>query len=192
MKAAKLFNIISKIALVILLFLTVKDLFTPPLFEDVSMVVRFVVYSAIASATYIWYKKSDKSNSYPHFIDACLTLVVASDLFGNVFGLYDGVWWWDDAIHLVMVVPWVLALGYFLLPKVSEKWVLFVSVLAYGLVTSILWEIFEFTTYLGNRNELAVSYPDTMLDITLSLVGTVIGGVISLKMYENTKIGKKS
>jgi hypothetical protein len=49
----------------------------------------------------------------------------------------------------------------------------------FGAATHILWELAEYVAFIrGNPNESATAYRDTMGDLTASLSGSIIGGVL--------------
>ena len=48
---------------------------------------------------------------YPHIIDLCVIAPFLIDTAGNTANLYDTVVWWDDVMHFVTWVPWVVGFG---------------------------------------------------------------------------------
>ena len=45
---------------------------------------------------------------YPHLIDLCVATPFLLDTAGNTDNLYDSIDWWDDPMHFVTWIPWVL------------------------------------------------------------------------------------
>jgi hypothetical protein len=81
-------------------------------FHDKAMGLRAVIYPVIALLPVaIWSAFFRRRIRYPYLIDIMVTLPFLLDIYGNVFGLYDSVTWFDDALHLINWVPWVCTFG---------------------------------------------------------------------------------
>ena len=48
---------------------------------------------------------------YPHAIDLCIVLPFLMDTAGNALDLYDAIDWFDDLMHFLTWIPWVVAFG---------------------------------------------------------------------------------
>ena len=121
------------------------------------------------------------AGDYPHLIDVCVVLPFLIDTAGNAANLYDTITWWDDAMHFVTWVPWVVAFGLMLLrvARSHGRVVVFGLTVGFGAATHILWEIAEYTAFIkANPDELATAYKDTIGDLGLSLSGSVFGAVL--------------
>jgi hypothetical protein len=182
----KITNILLKLSLVGLLVHAVwfSDL---PQYKDKAIALRVVFYPLAALATWIVWrivsKKSSKPVQYPHVVDICITFVVAFDLLGNTLALYDNIAIWDDIMHLLLSIPWVLVVGYLLRNVGLSKWVTAGLVVAYGSTSHIVWELLEYLSFVrSNPTESLTAYRDTMGDLTLSLIGTLIGACITAKI----------
>jgi glycopeptide antibiotics resistance protein len=178
---SKLLNIFLKLSLLGLLVHAIyfSDL---PQYKDKAIALRVVFYPLAAMATYIVWRIASRRKSlpYPYFIDICLTFVVAFDLLGNTLGLYDKIVIWDDVMHLILSIPWVLVVGYMLRNKGFDRWVTAGLVVAYGSTSHIIWELLEYVTFVrSNPVESLSAYRDTMGDLLLSTIGTVIGALIT-------------
>ncbi len=185
MNQIKAFNIFLKVSLVGLLVHAVyfSDL---PQYKNKAIALRVVFYPLTALATYtIWRianKNSAKKSEYPHIVDVCLTFVVAFDLLGNTLALYDKITWWDDIMHLLLSIPWVLVAGFMLRGQKVAPWVLFGLVVAYGSTSHIVWELLEYLSFVrSNPTESLTAYRDTMGDLALSTIGTFTGAYITVK-----------
>jgi hypothetical protein len=185
MNKFKLFNLFLKVSLAGLLVHAVyfSDL---PQYKNKAIVLRVVFYPLTALTTYIIWKianrKRQEPSEYPHIIDICLTFVVAFDLLGNTLALYDKITWWDDVMHLLLSIPWVLVAGYFLRGMKVLPWVLFGLVVAYGSTSHIVWELLEYLSFVrSNPTESLTAYRDTMGDLVLSTTGTLIGAYVSMR-----------
>jgi hypothetical protein len=185
MNQIKAFNIFLKVSLVGLLVHAVyfSDL---PQYKNKAIALRVVFYPLAALVTYIIWKIANRNNKvkseYPHIVDACLTFVVAFDLLGNTLALYDKITWWDDIMHLLLSIPWVLVAGFMLRGQKVAPWVLFGLVVAYGSTSHIIWELLEYLSFVrSNPTESLTAYRDTMGDLTLSTIGTFTGAYITVK-----------
>lgn len=179
----KIINILLKLSLFGLLIHAVafSDL---PQYKDKAIALRVIFYPLAAALTYIIWKVATRNNKqkadFPYIIDICLTFVVAFDLLGNTLALYDKITWWDDLMHLILSIPWVLVIGYLIKNKGLSKWVTAGLVMAYGSTSHIVWELLEYLTFVrSNPTESLTAYRDTMGDLALSLVGTILGALIT-------------
>lgn len=161
-----------------------------PQYKNKAIALRVVFYPLTALLTFIVWKiarrHSMSAKPYPYVIDICLTFVVAFDLLGNTLALYDKITWWDDVMHLLLSIPWVLVAGYFLRGLKVTPWILFGLVVAYGSTSHIIWELLEYLSFVrSNPTESLTAYRDTMGDLALSGVGTFISAWISVKFIRN-------
>lgn len=190
----KIINILLKLSLFGLLIhaMAFSDL---PQYKDKAIALRVVFYPLAAAMTYIIWRivqsKTGKKSEYPHVIDICLTFVVAFDLLGNTLALYDKITWWDDIMHLLLSIPWVLVAGFMLRGQKVAPWVLFGLVVAYGSTSHIIWELLEYLSFVrSNPTESLTAYRDTMGDLTLSTIGTFIGAMITVRFLRRDHAGK--
>ena len=180
----KSINIFLKVSLSLLIIHAIffSDL---PHYKDNAIATRVILYPIAAIATWFIYSLilKKKTKEYPYIMDICMTFVVASDLLGNTLDLYNTIWWWDDAMHFLLTIPWVIVFGYFLRNKGLSRKVLFGLVLAYGSTTHIIWEIFEYLSFVrSNPTESLTAYQDTIGDLVLSLSGTLVGAIVVARL----------
>ena len=168
-----------KVALVGLLLLAVLFPHLPQ-FEGKAMGGRALVYPLstliVPVVWFIWFRRSP----YPIAIDILVVLPFFIDTAGNALDLYDTIWWWDDANHLVnwaiLTAGASLALFYLPLGRLNR----FALGVGFGAVTAIGWELAEYVTFIRDSPELATAYTDTLGDLLLGTVGAVIGsGVVA-------------
>jgi glycopeptide antibiotics resistance protein len=189
---SKNINILLKLTLAALLVHAVwfSDL---PQYKDKAIALRVVFYPLAAALTYIVWRMANankkKKPPYPYFVDICVTFVVAFDLLGNTLALYDNITAWDDIMHLTLSVPWVLVAGYLLRSASLGRWVTAGLVMAYGSTSHIVWELLEYLSFVrSNPTESLTAYQDTMGDLVLSLLGTIIGALITaLFLYKKKR-----
>jgi hypothetical protein len=116
---------------------------------------------------------------HPFLVDICVVAPFLIDTAGNAANLYDRITWWDDSMHFVTWIPWVVAMGLVLRDDRLGRLPVAGLTLGFGAVTHILWEIAEYLTFVqGNANEAATAYRDTIGDLTLSLSGSVTGAAL--------------
>ncbi len=172
-------NIAAKVALIgLLVFGALRpDL---PQFEGKAMEARLFTFglSAIILPA-VWLIVRPK-RPYPHAIDLCIVLPFLIDTAANALDLYDSIVWWDDLMHFLTWIPWVVAFGLLLITYAPPVplWAVFGLVLGFGAVTHILWELAEYVTFIRGGPEEDTAYTDTLGDLTLSLSGSVVGALI--------------
>ena len=113
-------------------------------------------------------------------IDLCIVLPFLMDTLGNALDLYNAVVWFDDLMHYLTWIPWVVAFGLLLVtyaPPVP-RWALFGLVLGFGAVTHICGSWRSTSRFIRGGPEEATAYTDTLGDLTLSLTGSLIGALI--------------
>jgi hypothetical protein len=117
---------------------------------------------------------------YPHIIDLCVIAPFVIDTAGNTANLYDTVVWWDDVMHFVTWVPWVVGFGLALrYIDGLARWTVFGLTAGFGAVTHIIWELMEYVAFIrSNPDELEGAYRDTMGDLALSLTGSFAGAAL--------------
>ena len=62
-----------------------------------------------------------RSRRYPHLVDLCVVAPFLFDMAGNTASLYDNVWWWDDFMHVLNWIPWVMAFGLIVRTRVAGR-----------------------------------------------------------------------
>ena len=130
----------------------------------------------------VWWALGERRRRwrYPHLIDLCVIAPFLIDTAGNTANLYDTVVWWDDVMHFVTWVPWVVAFGLALrYVDGLARWTVFGLTVGFGAVTHIVWELMEYVAFIrSNPDELEGAYRDTMGDLTLSLAGSITGAAL--------------
>jgi hypothetical protein len=183
-KRLAVINVAAKVALVALLLHAVAFPHLPQ-YDGKGIGARLATYPISALIVpAIWFLRrrlGRTTGDYPHLIDLCVVLPFLIDTAGNAANLYDSITWWDDVMHFVTWVPWVVAFGLFMLrvARSHGRLVIFGLTLGFGAATHIVWEIAEYTAFIkGNPDELATAYKDTIGDLAMSLSGSVFGAVL--------------
>lgn len=135
-----------------------------------------------------------------------VAFTLAAIVLGEMMELYDTLWWWDDMLHGASGVIFGLVglYGIFAVNKRSDMKIspMFVAVFVtcFAMAVGVVWEIFEFTVDvlfktamqqwdLGvNARVLGQDYQgmglrDTMSDLVVATIGSLIAGVISYFIY---------
>ena len=183
MRGPRSLNLAAKVALVALLAhaALLPDL---PQYQGKGIGYRLALYPLSAAVVpAIWFVRrrwgAPPARRYPHLIDLCVVLPFLIDTAGNAANLYDTVTWWDDLMHVVTWVPWVVAFGLTVRHWPVGRLVTAGLTVGFGAVTHILWEIAEYLTFVAdNPNESASAYRDTIGDLAGSLTGTILGATV--------------
>jgi hypothetical protein len=116
---------------------------------------------------------------FPWLGDLLLCLPWFTDTLGNRLNLYDTLPWFDDWMHFM---NWAFLTGGFLvitLPRGLPWWRAVERGLAFGVPTAVLWEIAEYITFIRNSPELETAYADTLGDLTLGSIGTLLAAFLA-------------
>jgi hypothetical protein len=164
-----------KLALVALLAYAVSHQNLPQ-FHGKSMTGRAIAYpfAALLVPVIWWIISRRRRIAYPFAVDILIVLPFLIDTAGNAANLYDTVTWWDDVNHLVNWAILVAGFGLMLRRKQLQPWTVFGLAVGFGATTAILWELLEYVTFIRNSPELTTAYHDTLGDLALGLLGSVI------------------
>ena len=172
-------NLAAKAALIGLLLYAVARPELPQ-FAGKAMEARLFTFgSSTIVLPVVWLILRPK-RPYPHGIDLCIVLPFLMDTFGNTLDLYNSVAWFDDVMHFLTWIPWVVAFGLLLLTYAPPipPWAVFGCVVGFGASTHILWEFGEFFTFIRGGAEEDTAYRDTLGDLAMSLTGSFTGALI--------------
>jgi hypothetical protein len=155
-----------------------------PQFEGKAMDARLFTFGLSAVVLPAVWLIVRPNRPYPHGIDLCIVLPFLMDTAGNALDLYDSIEFFDDAMHFLTWIPWVVAFGLILITYAPPipRWAVFGLVLGFGAVTHILWELAEYVTFIRGGPEEDTAYTDTLGDLTLSLSGSLVGALIVARL----------
>ena len=105
-------NIAVKVLLVAFLLhaLVYPDL---PQYQGKGIGWRLLLYPLTALIVpIVWLARGRRPRPYPHHIDIVVALPFLLDTAGNAFNLFDSISWWDDFMHVLNWIPWVMVAGY--------------------------------------------------------------------------------
>jgi hypothetical protein len=159
-----------------------------PQYQGKGMGWRLLLYPLTALLVpLVWWRRGRRPRPYPHHIDLVVALPFLLDTAGNTFDLFDSISWWDDFMHVLNWIPWVMVAGFIARywPHLG-RWNVFVVAWGYGAITHILWEEAEYLAFVAdNPNESTTAYRDTMGDLILSLSGGLVGAVVTTTVLWN-------
>lgn len=170
-------NIAAKIGLMLLVGLA---LLAPGVgnLDGKGLVPRAIGYPLAAFAVpFMWFTWWRPRASFPWTADFLITFACFSDMFGNFLNLYDAVDSFDNAVHLVNTG---LLTASFILLTMHRSTVLSAVVeraLAFGVSAALVWEIAEYYAFLRWSPERLGAYADTLSDMALGAVGSLIAGI---------------
>jgi hypothetical protein len=176
-------DLVLKVALVLLLLRAVvfPDL---PQYHGKGIGSRLLLYPiSSVLVPVVWFiarRRRGHRLAYPYLIDIFVGLPFLIDTAGNAANFYDRIDWWDDAMHFVTWVPWVLAFGLAVRRRPNlRRFDVAAITIGFGAVTHIIWELLEYVTFIRNNpNEYQSAYTDTLGDLLMSLLGSITGGVL--------------
>ena len=149
-----------------------------PQFQGKAFLGRAIVYPfALALLPAMWLIFWRRRFPFPVLPDILLGLPFLIDMAGNALNLYDTVWWWDDANHLVNWALHTAAIGFLLWVSSLKPWGRAAVAIGWAATTAILWELGEYATFIPNSPEAATAYVDTLGDLTLGLIGGTVAAV---------------
>ncbi|GAB3684074.1 hypothetical protein [Angustibacter aerolatus] len=151
-------------------------------FAGKAMAARAVAYPLAMLALPVgWWLTRRGRTPYPAVQDLLLTLPFLVDTAGNALDLYDGITWFDDACHFL---NWALLLGAvaITLPARLGGWARLGLTVGLGSTTALVWELGEYVTFLRDSPELATAYTDTLGDMTLGTLGSLLAGLVVLRL----------
>jgi hypothetical protein len=153
-------------------------------FEGKAFGARLVAYPAMMLAVpAAWWladrRATGRQRDVPWAAFGWVMLPFAVDVTGNTLDLYDTLWWWDDANHLVNWFFLSLGLGLLIArARVRPGWALWLAVTGTGALLAIGWELGEWFAFIRHGTELATAYTDTLGDEALGTLGAAVAGLV--------------
>ncbi|MGG5254118.1 membrane-spanning protein [Neobacillus sp. SM06] len=109
---------------------------------------------------------------------------------GSIANFYINVKWWDTSLHFykgMLVGLAAISLYGLLVPESAKsrisKWFIFLFVLSLSVLSSVIWEIYEFIgdhTYTHTMQRGGNT--DTMTDLTAGFIGALFAAVYSITL----------
>ncbi len=170
-------DIAAKTGLVLLLGLA---LLVPGLgnMDGKGLLPRAVGYPVAAFAIpLVWFTWWRQRASFPWAADFLVTFACFSDIFGNYLNLYDSVESFDNMIHLVNTGLLTAAIILLTMHRSTRLSAVVERSLAFGVSAALVWEIAEYSAFLRWSPERLGAYADTLSDMTLGAIGSLIAGL---------------
>ena len=171
-------DIAAKVALAALLLhaLLNPDL---PQYADKAMQWRVITYLPAVMVIPLAWWLFWRTRPFPVVSDLLFTLAFLIDTLGNALDLYDTIEWWDDLNHFgnwILLAAGFVALGW---PARATRLTRVALGVGFGAVAAIIWEAFEYVTFVPGSPEAATAYQDTLGDLVLGLLGALVGASIA-------------
>ena len=167
----------SLLALLLLLPLFLPDL---EQFDGKGMNWRVLVYPLAAVIVPLLWRATGSQPPYPYLADNLIVLPAISDVLWNTLDAYERVGWWDDVNHLVNSVVFAAVIGLWASRYPLSATVRLGLALGLGMTLQVLWELGEYMVFIANATDVPDAYQDTIGDLTLDLVGSLLGAAFAL------------
>lgn len=170
-------DVLAKVMLLLLVILVLIDPTWGNL-EGKAPVGRAVIYPlwALVVPAYWWLRR--RGGPFPWLPDLLFTLTSFSDVLGNRLDLYDTVFWFDDFMHFACTG--LISAGMVLLTERPHERLRDTATraIAFGLTASMVWEIWEYVSFVTHSDELGTAYGDTLGDLSHGWLGAVVAAFV--------------
>jgi hypothetical protein len=150
-------------------------------FEGKAFGGRLIAYPIAVMVLPVAWRLFANRRPFPYLADALITAPFLIDVLGNAADLYDAVDWWDDANHFFNWLLLSAGAGLLVGRARLEAWQLAGLVIGFGATSAIVWELAEYVAFIRNSPELATAYEDTLGDLALGTLGSVVAAVIAVR-----------
>jgi hypothetical protein len=173
--------VLDAAAKVALLGLLVHAVANPdlPQYADKAMQARAIAYPLAVLAIPVAWLLFWRGRPFPVVSDLLFTLAFLIDTAGNALDLYDSIEWWDDINHFgnwILLSAAFVAVGW---PRDASRLTRVALGVGFGAVAAIIWELLEYVTFIPNSPEATTAYADTLGDLGLGLLGSLVGASIA-------------
>ena len=158
-------------------------------FADKAFGARLVAYPLMMLfVPFVWWlvqrrrTPAEPAGRPPYFAFGLIGLPFLVDVTGNSLDLYDTVLWWDDFNHFVNWVFLCLGIALVVAPRLRPAWVLVTLVTGFGCLLALGWELGEWYTFIRHGTELDTAYEDTLFDMALGTLGSLVAGFLLLRV----------
>jgi hypothetical protein len=159
-------------------------------FADKAFGARLIAYPVmmlfVPAVWWLVQRRQGRSDRPPYLAFGLIGVPFLIDVTGNSLDLYDSVVWWDDFNHFVNWVFLCLGLALVIVPRLRPAWVLVTLVTGFGCILALGWELGEWYTFIRHGTELDTAYEDTLGDMTLGTLGSLVAGLLVLRLGRST------
>ena len=137
---------------------------------------RAVLYPAWAFVVpFVWaVRHRFRPSPFPWLPDLLLTLTSFTDILGNRLDLYDSVYWFDDLMHFACTAL-VSAALVLLMSRTGDRLLdTLTRSVAFGSTASLVWELWEYVSFVTRSGESSSAYGDTLGDLSHGWLGAVL------------------
>ena len=183
-------DVAAKAALIALLL---HALLNPDLqqYADKAMQWRVLTYPLAVMVIPVGWWLFWRIRPFPVISDLLVTLAFLIDTLGNALDLYDSIEWWDDLNHFgnwILLAAAFVALGW---PAQASRLTRVALGVGFGAVAAIVWEAFEYVTFVPGSPEAATAYQDTLGGLVLGLLGAVVGASLAVWIMDRARQGQE-
>jgi hypothetical protein len=170
-------DVMGKVVLLALLALVVIDPSWGNL-EGKAPTARALTYPLLAFAVPAWWAVRRPGTPYPWLPDLLLTFTAFSDVLGNRLDLYDRVVRFDEWMHFANVGSVTAALVLLTMHRTVSAVAVLERSVALGMTAAMVWESFEYVSFLTRSTELPTAYADTIGDLVLGWFGALAAAML--------------
>lgn len=173
-------DILVKLMLLILLALVLVDPEWGNL-EGKAPVARAVIYPLCSLVVpIVWIVRTARGDvtAFPWLADLLVSLTCFSDVLGNRLDLYDTIVWFDDWMHFVNNALLGAAMIILTMPLTADFFEQLQRSVAFVMTASLVWELFEYVSFVTKSAEYPRAYGDTLSDLALGWLGAACGALI--------------
>lgn len=118
---------------------------------------------------------------------ALMTIALGAYVAANMLDLWDAYPWYDRIMHPFTGFAITIMIGNFLYPKIFRRpgthpVFLIFAIASLGVMAGVIWEIYEWIREFYTPTDTVKGKLDTMIDIVLDMVGSILGAIIVLTM----------
>jgi len=171
-------------------FLILVPAFFPdlPQFQGKAIGARLFLYPAAGLIVPLLWWFINRKTPFPHLVDILVVLPFIIDSGGNALNLYNTTEFFDRFAHWFNWVSLTIAFGSAVsVCKITRLNTASLAI-GFGATTHILWEIGEYLVMLMGASGLQFTYVDTLEDLMLSFLGTVVGSFLVISVFWRAKL----
>ncbi len=169
-------DLAAKLLLVVFLLHSVADPSWGHL-DGKAPLARAITYPLFAFVVPIGWLLWRRHSTYPWLVDLMVTATCFTDILGNRLNLYDSIVWFDDWMHFMNTALLSAAVVLILSPRATTVVATMECAVASGMTMALGWEVFEYVSFITRSSELPTAYADTVLDLSLGWLGSVVAGL---------------
>lgn len=185
----------------LLLFLVAFEFLN--LFGILRVPLTFTWWGLIVTSLPVWviielcHSKARRTHTpFPEWVLIIIVFAVYVDAVGDILGLYDQFYWWDQVAHVFGTASATAGCGIVLAPMLglgtlSSK-VQFIIIVAFGMLAGTVYELAEYTEDLISQSHRLGDGLDTGNDLLLDLLGAVLVAAILLRLHPRHSYDRRS